>query len=111
MPLRWLPVVILALVGGYFWIQYGGLVITYGDVKVRVTRVGVAEPDLLADFVSGDLTVPQKQPMHSLSIDRDQVPEHVREGDLLDCAYIQRMAPIVERPRVPSISDCHRVTD
>ncbi|QUQ62326.1 hypothetical protein [Kutzneria sp. CA-103260] len=114
MPLRWflilLPVVIVALVGGYLWIQYGGTVVTEGRAKVRVTRVGAGEPDLLADYVSGDLTVPRKLPLSGLRIDRDQAPAGVAEGDLLDCAYLQRMAPIVNRLREPSVSDCHRVT-
>jgi hypothetical protein len=42
----------------------------------------------LADFVSGDLTVPQRLPMRALSINRGQEPEDVREGDLLDGAEL-----------------------
>ncbi len=113
MPLRWflilLPVVIVALVGGYLWIQYGGTVVAEGRGTVRVTLTGVGEPKLLAAFASGDPTAREALSGSVLSIDRDQVPEGVREGDLLDCAYLQRMAPIVERPRAAVVTDCHRV--
>lgn len=104
------PVVLAALVGGYLWIQYGGAVIAEGRVKVRVALAGAGEAVLQADYVSGDLTLSQPLALGVLHINRDQAPEGVASGDLLDCAYLQRMAPIVERPRAAVVSDCHRVT-
>ncbi|EWM15244.1 hypothetical protein KUTG_05548 [Kutzneria sp. 744] len=99
---------LLALVGGYLWIQYGGSVVAEGRATVRVTYAGAGDPVLAVDFASGDQTAKQTLTTSALSLDRGQAPQDVRKGDLLDCAYIERMAPIVERLREPVLSDCRR---
>jgi hypothetical protein len=109
----WLVVVavlLVALAGGYLWIQYGGSVVSEGRVKVRVSTAWAGDPVVRTEYVSGTLTGPQPSTSSSLTIDRDQTPGGIAEGDMLDCAYLQRLAPIVNRLREPVLSDCRRVT-
>lgn len=105
-----LVVVLAGLVGGYLWIQYGGVVVAEGRVTVRVTRAWAGDPTVGADYLSGSLTGPQSSVPSLLHIDRHQAPSGVREGEVLDCAYLQRSAPIVDRVREPVLTDCRRVT-
>jgi hypothetical protein len=112
---RWwlvvVPVVLAALVGGYLWIQYGGSVAAEGRVQVRVSYLGLgSDPQFEAQYVSASVTPSQAQVPSFLHIDRDQAPAGLAKGDVLDCAYLQRIAPIVERPREPVVSGCRRVT-
>jgi hypothetical protein len=112
---RWVVLVLVAVAvavigGGYLWLRYGGQVVAEGRVKVRVSYAGYGDPRLEAAYVNGDLTNPKISVPSFVYFDRRQAPSNVAEGDLLDCAYVQRAEPITNRSREPVITDCRQVT-